>query len=336
MNTLLKSKIENAVRKDFEDFSVTTRILHLSTQEFTWLEKVSCSKYSDLGNLKVALFENSQDECSYLVVSSMLETTLELDDEAFVLSNTSTPMFMAVVKYLYLNILPSYSSASIKDLMYAEEFSDVQKNHFEGYELERITKLFEHIDIFTCPSRDYTNIDFLTIVSRIVLNNKDLCKLNFSDDTFSAFETALLGSVKNENLLCALNAYCWRYCFLDVYRCIEPLFPYPSISKLKDMLGASDLNVLKESVSSALAWKAKEEVAMNALFEDMDETKVSFLNKVSVKEGSGKKIYELRNRIVHHQDFDTDMEKALSKEEWDKLVCFLLENISNMYSKYVP
>ena len=98
----------------------------------------------------------------------------------------------------------------------------------------------------------------------------------------------------------------------------------------------SDLEALKDSVFSALAWKAKEESAMQSLFAGTDETKISFISKISSKESVGKRIYEVRNRIVHHQNVDTDMESALTKEEWDKLICFLLKNLSTFYSRYMP
>lgn len=336
MNNFVASKIEAAARKEIGDFSISTRLLHLTNNEFDWLNDVKRLKYTDIGNLKVAMIVNQKKDSYYLVVSSVLDSALEINDESLEFLDVSTPIFIAAVNFCDLNVLPSYSSAYIKDLMYAEEYDERVKSQFGGYELENISNIFDHIDVFKCPSREYNNIDFLTLVSKIVLDNRQLCKLDFTTATFPAFEDALLGNVKNENLLCALNSYCWRYCFLDVYRCVEPLFPYPSVLKLKDLLGMPDLEKLKNSVSAALSWKAKEENAMQLLFDNTDTTKISFIDKISSKEGTGKKIYELRNRIVHHQNADTDMETVLTKEEWDSLICFLLENLNMMYSKYGP
>lgn len=142
----------------------------------------------------------------------------------------------------------------------------------------------------------------------------------------------------NENILSSSVSYCWRYCFLDIYRCLEPKFTYPCIKKLKTELSLThSSDVIDNSLYDILGWRVKEEGAMVDLFDSLSDTlKKEFENikKDDEADTIGKRIYKLRNSIVHHYSVESNIEDIRTPLEWDNLICIMLKAIKEIYTIY--
>ena len=129
--------------------------------------------------------------------------------------------------------------------------------------------------------------------------------------------------------------------FLDIYRCIEQLFPLPKISVLCGDLGIvqSEMEVAKK-LELHLGWRRSEIESLTHL---MSEAPKEILEKLRIflniyENGSdlatviAKSIYEFRNRSVHFRAIHAD---ALSKAppDWLGIVDVLLEFVEILYLK---
>ena len=127
----------------------------------------------------------------------------------------------------------------------------------------------------------------------------------------------------NENILSSSVAYCWRYCFLDIYRCLEPKFTYPCIKKLKSSLSLSHTSdIIDNSLYDILGWRVKEEGAMVDLFDCLPQilkTEFARIKKDDEADIIGKRIYKLRNSIVHHYSVENNIEDVIKELQTESL-----------------
>lgn len=227
--------------------------------------------------------------------------------------------------------------------------SDVTENIYPvedgldtGYDLDTILQLFEPFVVYKVPEEDFkTEITLKTNIARILLANQDFIYLKFSENTIKSFSRYYENGNYDDNMFNSTLAYCWRYCFLDVYRCIEPFFTYMTIYKLKSDLGyANSLKDLHDRITQHLGWKPNETNSMENLFQkyipDELQQKIAGLN---IGEGNdeklGKSIYKLRNRIVHHQGISSDIENLYTADKWNLLVEYLIDAIIE-FNKQIP
>lgn len=170
--------------------------------------------------------------------------------------------------------------------------------------------------------------------------NRDILLLSFSDKTKQAY-LDIFNDTKciNENILSSSVAYCWRYCFLDIYRCLEPKFTYPYIKRLKSDLSLSHTSdIIDSSLSEILGWRVKEEGAMVDLFRSLPpdlEKEFTEAKKDGENDIIGKRIYKLRNSIVHHYSVEDNIEDVRTILEWDNLICIMLKAIKAIYASYI-
>lgn len=212
-------------------------------------------------------------------------------------------------------------------------------NIFQGYELDTFQDFFEPIVIYKLPELCQDSIVFKKYIGSFLMYNKNILLLPFSHNTKQAY-LDIFSDTKcvNENILSSSVSYCWRYCFLDIYRCLEPKFTYPCIKKLKTELSLThSSDVIDNSLYDILGWRVKEEGAMVDLFDSLSDTlKKEFENikKDDEADTIGKRIYKLRNSIVHHYSVESNIEDIRTPLEWDNLICIMLKAIKEIYTIY--
>ncbi len=180
---------------------------------------------------------------------------------------------------------------------------------------------------------------------RLCKDPKNLALL-FSQDTLDKFENIFLfGSraIPYDNLVQCCYSVSWDHAFLEVYRCIERLYPIPALNALHTGIGlprTSGLTVLDlgEKVEKELHWRAQEEGSLEKIFNKSPKKYIAHLKSIKNKNpqmsgmNTPKWFYQIRNNIVHFRLANQSVN--MDDKERDELVMTTLQLIEHWYKEY--
>jgi hypothetical protein len=262
---------------------------------------------------------------------------LELDD--------LTPGLFAV-SVLEANVQPpsSITASKIRDTIEAQF---VGSDNYEGHQLEEIASLFPSLNVYRVAQvESYMQSDFRVLgalVARSYVDGPILISSTTLEKLWTIFER---GSkyIPHRNLVQGLMAISWENLFLEAYRCLEQLYAEPRVSALKAQWKSTrPLQELAILLEQHLSWRPKEDDALAKIISCADLAYVEELcnafgisesltlteGKVTRAEKVSRRVYELRNNIVHYRPRNQAITK--SELEWDKIVSALLDVINVLY-----
>jgi len=139
--------------------------------------------------------------------------------------------------------------------------------------------------------------------------------------------------------------------FLSLYRCIEQLFPFPKIERLRDQMGITMASLeTAQMIETVLGWRNKEDSAMTELFQCVNATCTTQLalcmgidKSISAsgdENGSlgrrvARRLYDIRNQSVHYRPIH-HAEGAVTPEQWIDLLELVSSCVSDMYKHFTP
>lgn len=132
----------------------------------------------------------------------------------------------------------------------------------------------------------------------------------------------------------------WEHAFLEIYRCMEFLFPFPKVNELKKRLKLDESTAeVSASIEDILGWRPLEEVAIQALFKPLaPDNAESFCQALGMERRDDTDInkaiatfvYRLRNDCVH---FRPVQRKSTLREnvKWELLLQEMLRAVNDFY-----
>ncbi len=300
-----------------------------------------------------------RDRYPYPILPMLKVSSIEFDEkEYFVIVGWETSIsFIEILNQVPLNA--GLATALLSDLdipvrQGSDPFSIVDEVLFQygrdktdpsysGHDFNDIVKFFEPFYVYEI--RDDSPLrgdDLFRIAGYAVCQYSDHIFLSFSPETIRKFKKMFLEGVSNipyENLLLSLTAIHWKFSFLDIYRCLECLFPIVSLDELYQNIGCSiSLLELSIEIEERIKWWPKEAEAINKLIDGASPDARELLWEVKnslVGDTEGKKFdffYEIRNSIVHYRPGTRTY--TLNQENWDKLIKGGLAVIEYWYKRY--
>jgi hypothetical protein len=218
--------------------------------------------------------------------------------------------------------------------------------NYSGHDYNDVVKYFPKIRIYKILEDSPFEGEQLDKISGFyITKNKRNLFLKFSQETLDIFEKIFLeGSdyIPYENLLLSLNSTFWKYSFLDVYRCIEQMFP---VAKLDELCKNNNISIslfhLSSQMETILNWKPKEEDSLANIIDKSSPEAKQLFNDVKrflgrSEEKTEKVVYKIRNSIVHYRPAnqqDIELSK-LDDINWDKLIRGALLVVMDLYEMY--
>lgn len=206
---------------------------------------------------------------------------------------------------------------------------------------EDILKYFPSFTMFkisdTLPEDEKEKLNFLKrLCIESVCQNSSLLQLPFDNDTltsFSSIASSIDNNIPYDNVLRSLLSYHWKFCFIDLYRCQERLLMLAWVDEFKNTMNSSlPINELYNAMKSRYSTEHHEDENMRSLYRLLPQNILDIMTKASSPDTKANYIYKLRNRIVHFQHSDADIE-TMKDEEWNMIVRFVLESIPYLYNK---
>ncbi len=162
--------------------------------------------------------------------------------------------------------------------------------------------------------------------------------LKFSGGTIAEFKLTFQNSsheLPYELVVHAYGSSHFKNSFVDLYRCVEKLYPIPSLSKLKETVLRDECSIeLAAILESTISWRPIENNALEQLFKYLPESLRSEIETLAgqvngAPAGAHNFIYRLRNSTVHYRKALGTL--VVEDVQWDQLIGIMLRVIQNLY-----
>jgi|GEM_PF-1870393 len=216
---------------------------------------------------------------------------------------------------------------------------DVVDDYYTGHSFRDLYEFYEQVYIFEIPH------DNSLYGEAISAYGFDLCS-NFSGARAAnitkkmndvLWQLGRYSSISKDSLFQCLTATQSRHSFIELYRCLESIYYFPWILELRD---AGSLNVpiaaLKAHCRASLNWREREEPSIMKIFglvnPDEETKKIEksikifkkhTKNKTFKRDSIGREIYQLRNSLVHHENYEKPERVIISSREWEDISLYL-------------
>ena len=173
----------------------------------------------------------------------------------------------------------------------------------------------------------------------LLCNTSFLLFIPFEDNTMNAYlDIANIDNVKIpiDNVLRSMINYGWKFCFIDLYRCHERLFMLAWVDEFKSSMQSTlGLQELYKNMKHVYSTEHHEDKNIASLYKLLPDDILGVLTDGEIvnAEKVAKRIYTLRNKIVHFQRTDEEID-GMSDSEWNRIIRFLLIAIPYLYNHF--
>lgn len=208
-------------------------------------------------------------------------------------------------------------------------------------EWDAVESLFPKIityEVKTPLDTDQAQVYFLNGIALTALcYNPQVLILPFNADTIKCYlDVVSCGNneIPLDNVLRSLGSNYWKFCYIDLYRCIERLLLIGWVQNYhqKDILKTLTPDDLFKCMYEILKVEKHEWENMEYLFMFLPTGITSMLDPIVNGERYYKYIYELRNKLVHFQKDETVI-NAISESDWNVVIQFMLLATIELYDR---
>lgn len=220
---------------------------------------------------------------------------------------------------------------------------------YTGHHIDDLVNTFSRVSIFSFNEDSVLASCHEWWLASLIATSDYQFRSELLSDDVAADIGALIrqGNINPENVYYALTSMHWKHCFLELYKCIESLHYLPWVFNLKSVVGITERGyALSRKIRSSLAWREKEDNSMKALFEMLSDTIVRDIRLSTTKVFSdleittvsksaiGRRIYKIRNTLVHQEDYEDSSPLFFTKSCWPVVISYLAVIILDLYSNF--
>lgn len=242
------------------------------------------------------------------------------------------------ISYVYIvdnsiSPLESATELELKEHIFIDETeNNLQWGQIAPYFPE--FSLFKINDTVPDNNEDW-RLYLIRICIAFVCKTKEMQQLPYDSDTIAAFADIANSTDVNipyDNILRSLLSYHWKFCFIDLYRCQERLLLLAWVEEFKNSMNSGlSLTDLHEKMKNRYKTEHHERENMYSLYDFLQPTILNTLTSADTTEKKADFIYDLRNKIVHFQRTDQEIDSK-SDEDWNMIVRFVLMTIPFLYN----
>ena len=164
-----------------------------------------------------------------------------------------------------------------------------------------------------------------------------LSALHFNRDTVSAYEKVLNNPCKHipiEDVFLSCLERKYKFCYLDLFRCIERLFKVSMTHDFKKTLQCTVQTTKIAEFVYQYAGKGHQENQIKYLFTLLPEDVTNIVKKAFTEDiNVGTIFYKTRNDIVHYQTSESSYENY-TDAQWNAWVQFCLLAMDILYTEF--
>lgn len=216
-----------------------------------------------------------------------------------------------------------------------------------AYDAADVRTLFQSIEVFEYLDANENDKDLLYRLAGVCfIRSYGEGPLDLSEKTLQKIEDLFensQGTFPLKILLQGLMSFSWDGFFLELYRCLENLYPIHRLRSLLPLIpSAESLHQLSEILEDNLSWRPREDESLQRTLAPLPPdllrraqscfqcTGISKEDNASTQ--VAKSIYKLRNSIVHYRESQkVDRSKDLV---WDDVIAVMTDMVSFLYTEH--
>lgn len=315
--------------------------VNTSDQEDDLIENSNVISYHFSSDAKIYLMLEHEGKKYYCFTREQVDS-YKINSDNFVEEDLLTKGIWTLIQSQYIRCCRSDASASCiyDEILYVDSGEPPTKA--KSVDINMLYKYFNKLNIFRIVDGSHYDSDDIYKIKGYFDVTLNHCTLPFSETTVNNYTSLFssgLKSIPMDLIHLSFSSNQYKQSFLELYRCIEQLYPVPA---LRELLGTGSIKTSCPLEVAALFedkinWRPRESEAIGMVFKDLDFLSTSKID--AVKQGteysslSGSLfIYKLRNANVH---FRKKLGKGeLTNAKWEELIDAMLDVILDLYNKY--
>ncbi len=290
--------------------------------------------------MRAVMFEHGpQRFFAFFGLGASLGTLLQMPEGLIEIDPTPGMFSIAIIE---TEVTPKATSAEIREIIEAEYYG---LEGYKGHELPDVIGLFPSA-VFAEADVNYPyteNIDrVLGAMVAATYSDGPMALTEHTLDAASSLFTAGPPSIPFEVVLQGILSISWSGLYVELYRCVEQLYPVPRLSGLiKTWSSTQSLNQLAELLRDSLGWRPREDESLIKLITECpaqvaNDLIASFEVKLDensiAAEVAGRQVYAMRNGLVHFRGNTAVVQP--NDEKWNAIVMAMMALVTETYNRF--
>lgn len=253
----------------------------------------------------------------------------------------SKPSLLAIA-ITETDAMPRATPSEIREIVEAE-YQGI--DDYSGHDIDAVAGLFPRV-IFAEADINHTyTADLDRVLGAMVVNTYFEGPITLSEDTLAVAESLFTdGSefIPFGNVLQGILSISWSGLYVELYRCVEQLYPVPRLTDLIDHWSSSQsFGTLADLLQTRLGWRPREDESLIKLISACPDSVASDLiaafellldEKSTPANVAGRQVYAMRNGLVHFRGQNSIQQ--LSDEKWNAVVIAMMGLVAQTYAAF--
>lgn len=290
--------------------------------------------------MRAVLFEHgAQRFYAFFGFASLPGVTLQMPEGLVEIDPTPGMFGIAITES---EVMPRATPAQIRDVIEAEY---IGLERYEGHELTDVSSLFPPVVFAEADVNYIYTISIDRVLGAMVAATYSEGPIAMSERTLKAVGdlfTAGPTYIPFEVVLQGVLSISWSGLYVELYRCIEQLYPVPRLSGLIQRWASThSLNELAELLRDSLGWRPREDESLIKLISACPEkiaTDLIVAFELKLDENSlppdvvGRQVYAMRNGFVHFRGNTFHVQP--SDDKWNNIVVAMIALVNETYNRF--
>ncbi|MBM6447232.1 MULTISPECIES: hypothetical protein [Pseudomonas] len=238
--------------------------------------------------------------------------------------------------------------AERREAQAAADILDISKEQgYSGHEISDLISYHEEVQCYKLDmDSNYNSENIWSIAASLAANIPILRTSLMVDDVARNVErVSLLAPHLAENAYTALTSIHWKYIFFELYKCLEGMFFLSWGLKAKQVLKLSTALEAHKIIREVTSFKEQEKTSIEGLFELLTDELLqqvlgydveSFKNFPAevTKPQVGRRIYKIRNQLIHQEDYEDREALDLENENWADLIMAMCDIVCELFASF--
>lgn len=240
------------------------------------------------------------------------------------------------------DVAPRSTGSQIRQIIEAE-YDGVEG--YEGHDFADVKGLFPSVTFAEADVNYPYTEDLDRVLGAMVAATYLDGPIALDEDTLEAITdlfTTGPDTVPFDNVLQGILSISWSGLYVELYRCIEQLYPAPSLADLlKHWSSAQSFAVLTDLLRKQIGWHPREDNSLLKLIaacpdqvstDLIDAFGVPLDEKSTLAEIASRHVYAMRNGLVHFRGNTTITPPT--DEKWNSIVVAMISLVNEAYDRF--
>lgn len=216
---------------------------------------------------------------------------------------------------------------------------------YEGHDLDAVARLYPTVTFAEADLNYPYTQDLDRVLGAMVATTYVDGPISLDEDTLKAASNLFTSgpdTIPFGNVLQGVLSISWSGLFVELYRCVEQLYPVPRLTDLiQRWTSPQSFGALADLLREQLGWRPREDESLSKLIAACPDKvwkdliyafDVNLDEKSTPAEVAGRQVYAMRNGLVHFRGSMTIAPP--SDDKWNAIVVAMIALVTETYDRF--